>query len=168
MKYCLDSSTYIQAHRTYYAFDIAPSFWAALEKLAGEGLIFSPIAVLIELLKGKDELSSWAAKMNSGLFVDPDTNVSKEFSAIANFTNTNYADAHWVREFLSGADPWVIAHAKAHNLTVVTMEDQKSVEEIDKPTGRYKGKIKIPNMCGHFKVNCMNTFDLLRGQNIGI
>ncbi|MDZ4158847.1 MAG: DUF4411 family protein, partial [Anaerolineaceae bacterium] len=79
-----------------------------------------------------------------------------------------YADDHWIRDFLSGADPWVIAQAKAHNLIVVTMEGHKATEEVDKSTKRIRGRIKIPNMCGHFGVKWITTFDLLRTQKIGL
>jgi len=168
MQYCLDTSVYIQAHRTYYAFDLAPGFWVALEKLATDGVIISPIAVHTELVKGKDDLSTWAKSQNSKLFIDPDNNVNLALSQIANFTNSRYADAHWIRDFLSGADPWVIAQAKAHNLTVVTMEGHKTTEEMDKSSKLIRGKIKIPNMCDHFGVKCITTFDLLRALKIGV
>lgn len=32
MKYCLDANVFVEAHRRYYAFDIAPPFWRALEQ----------------------------------------------------------------------------------------------------------------------------------------
>ncbi|HTX79385.1 MAG TPA: DUF4411 family protein [Longilinea sp.] len=167
MEYCLDTSVYIQAYRTYYAFDIAPPFWAALEKLAVDGVIVSPIAVYVEINKGKDDLARWAKNQRDTLFIEPDDLVNTALHQIADFANERYLDAHWIRDFLGGADPWVVAQAKAHNLIVVTMEGQKTTEEIDKSTNRVHGKIKIPNMCGHFGVKCMTTFDLLRTLKIG-
>jgi hypothetical protein len=168
MKYCLDTSVYIQAHRTYYAFDLAPKFWLALENLATNKVIVSPIAVYEELKKGKDELSKWAKGQEDTLFIEPDTEVNEVLRLIADFTNERYGDEHQIRLFLSGADPWVIAQAKAHDLIVVTMEKNKTNEEIDKTTNRFRGRIKIPNMCGHFGVQCITTFDLLRSLSIGL
>jgi hypothetical protein len=168
MEYCLDTSVYIQAYRTYYAFDIAPGFWNALEKLTDEGVIVSPIAVHLEITKGKDDLAQWTRSQNSKLFIEPDASVNAALRQIADFTNGRYSDDHWIRDFLGGADPWVIAQAKAHNLIVVTMEGSKTTEEIDKITKRIRGKIKIPNMCAHFGVGCISTFDLLRKLRIGI
>ena len=166
MEYCLDTSVYIQAYRTYYAFDLAPRFWNALENLAQIQVIISPIAVYEELKKGNDELYIWAKSQENTLFIKPDDMVSDALHTIADFSNENYEDAHWIRDFLSGADPWVIAQAKAYNLIVVTMEGNKSAEEINNSTKRFLGRIKIPNMCGHFGVKCITTYDLLRAQQI--
>jgi hypothetical protein len=168
MEFCLDTSVYIQAYRTYYAFDIAPRFWQALEELAASGIIISPIAVHVEIIKSKDNLASWVKKQNNSLFIEPDEQVNSYLSQIADFTNENYLDDHWIRHFLSGADPWVVAQAKAQGLTVVTMEANKTSEEIDKSTKRIIGKIKIPNICNHFEVKCISTFDLLRILKIGL
>lgn len=168
MEYCLDTSVYIQAHRTYYAFDIAPRFWLALEKLANDGLIVSPVAVYHEIMQGKDELAKWAKPLSSILFVEPELAVNQSFQQIADFCVEKYRDEHWVRLFLSGADPWVIAQARANDLIVVAMEKNKTIEEMDKNNQKYKGRIKIPNMCSHFGIKCISTFDLLRVLKIGI
>jgi predicted nucleic acid-binding protein len=168
MEYCLDTSVYIQAYKTYYAFDIVPSFWTALEKLTNEGLICSPVAVYYEIAKIRDELSKWAKIQHSKLFVEPDDRVNEILHQIADYSDENYADAHWIRDFLGGADPWVIAHAKAHKLIVVTMEGLKPVEEVDVGTKKMIGRIKIPNMCEHFNVNCITTFDFMRKLKIGL
>ena len=74
MKYCLDTSVFIQAHRQYYAFDLAPSFWKALGEYATKGIITSPIAVYTELMDGdrNDDLKQWAKNQRDILFDDPD------------------------------------------------------------------------------------------------
>lgn len=168
MEYCIDTSVYIQAHRTYYAFDIAPLFWKALVNLADNEIIVSPIAVYEELMQGADDdLKQWAKYHRHILFVEPDDHVVTAYRQIADFTDQHYA-AHWTRNFLGGADPWVVAQAKAYNLVVTTMEGTKSMEEVEKITNRFKGRIKIPNLCGHFDIRCISTFDLLRTQKIGL
>lgn len=168
MDYCLDTSVYTQAHRSYYAFDIAPPFWKALSTLAQNGVITSPIAVYDELMNGKDELKQWAKNHRKALFVEPDSKVNDAYRQVAEFANKRYHDQHWIREFLRGADPWVIAHAKAHNLIVITMEGGKKTEDINKSSGRFVGEIKIPNMCNHFGIKFLSTFELLRTLKIGL
>jgi len=162
MEYCLDTSVYTQAHRLYYAFDLAPGFWQSLISQANNGVILSPIAVFTELAKGNDELAKWAKENKGLLFADPDAKVVESFRQIADFINLRYESEQWTRLFLDGADPWVIAHAKAHNLIVVTMEGSKGSEEINPKTKRFIGKVKIPNVCGHFGVKCISTFELVR------
>jgi len=166
MEYCLDTSVYTQAFRTYYAFDIAPPFWKALIALAENGIIISPIAVHEELMKGNDELKQWVKLHREILFIEPDLKVIEAYRQIVEFANRRYDDAHWIRDFLAGADPWVIAQAKAYSLIVTTMEGNKSIEDVNKYTARFLGKIKIPNMCNHFGIKYISTFELLRTLKI--
>ena len=168
MDYCLDTSVYSQANRSYYAFDIAPPFWNALVTLAQNGIIISPIAVYDELKEGKDDLKQWAKDHHKILFIEPDSKVNDAYRHVAEFADKRYRDQHQIREFLKGADPWVIAHAKAHSLSVVTMEGVKQAENVDKSTGRFIGRIKIPNMCDHLGIKCISTFELLRALKIGL
>jgi len=166
MEYCLDTSVYTQAHRLYYAFDLAPGFWKSLIFHAENGVLISPAAVFTELAKGNDELAQWAKENKGLLFSDPDVKVVESFRQVADFINTRYESGQWIRLFLDGADPWVIAQAKAHELTVVTMEGSKGSEEVNPKTKRFHGRIKIPNVCGHFGVKCISTFDLIRALKI--
>ena len=168
MNYCLDTSVYTQAHRLYYAFDIAPPFWKALDTLAQNGIIISPLAVYDELMEGDDELKQWAKEHRKTLFIEPDPDVNDAYRQVVDFANKRYQDDHWIREFLRGADPWVIAQAKAHNLIVTTMEGEKKAEDVNKSSGRFIGEIKIPNMCNHFGIKFISTFELLRTLKIGL
>lgn len=163
MDYCLDTSVFTQAHRSYYAFDIAPPFWNALVTLGENQVIMSPYAVYRELMDGDDdELRKWTKDHHKVLFIESDSKVNEAYRQVVEFANRRYRDQHWIREFLKGADPWVVAQAKAHSLTVVTMEGVKQAENIDKSSGRFVGKIKIPNMCGHFGIKSISTYELLR------
>ena len=58
--FVLDSSIFIEAHKRYYAFDIAPTFWKKLIDLANDGKICSIDRVKKELTKGNDDLKQWA------------------------------------------------------------------------------------------------------------
>jgi len=168
MDYCLDTSVYIQAFRTYYAFDLAPGFWTAIRQFAEKKVLLSPISVFTELSKGNDDLAIWTKESKHILFVDPDDGVIEAMRQIADFSNSNYEDQHQVSGFLSGADPWVVAQAKAHNLTVVTMEVSKASEDINPQSQKYIGKLKIPNICSHFGVKCISTFEMVRALKIGL
>jgi len=60
LKYILDTSCITQAFRTYYSFDIAPSFWKFLNNQFEKGIITTNDKVFEELKRGKDELYEWA------------------------------------------------------------------------------------------------------------
>ena len=168
MEYCLDTSVYIQAHRLYYAFDLTPGFWIGLRENAEKKILLSHISVLDELVKGKDDLAKWAKENKKVLFVEPDEKVIDAYRQIVEFCNSHYDDAHWVREFLGGADPWVIAQAKAQNLTVVTMEAKKGYEDVNPKSKRFRGDLKIPNICDHFGVKYISTYEMVRILKISL
>lgn len=161
MKYCLDANVFVEAHRRYYAFDIAPPFWRALEQWGQAQAICSPRQVFDELAGQGDALAHWCKTSGAALFVDPDPETHSRFQALALHLTSRYQQ-HLYSSFLAGADPWVIAYADAHKLTVVTMEVLRQ-ETVDPRTGKVGGKkIQIPNVCQHFNVPTCNTFDLLR------
>lgn len=55
-------------------------------------------------------------------------------------------------EFLGGADPWLIAKAMTINVTVATHEQLNLAA---------RRKFLIPNVCQHFGVRFVDTFELL-------
>ncbi len=149
-EYWLDSNAYMESQKRYYAFDIAPGFWRLLEEQARAGIIASPTLVFDELVRGDDDLVGWARSLRAILFIDPDEAVQRSFVEVADYVQQTYSMNG--RDFLSGADPWLIAHAKAHGGVVVTME-------VRAPTSR---RPKIPDVCDHFGVTTMNLFEMLR------
>ena len=153
MSYWIDTSVFTQAKRGPYGFDILPSFWQWLEQQIKAGAIRSPLLVYEEILRGQDDLAEWAVKMEShGLFVPPGPEVIQEFTPIADYVHQERDRAEG-DGFLNGADPWVVAHAKAANGTAVTQEVVVSEES---------SKVRIPNICIRFGVAHMNTTEMLR------
>lgn len=155
-RYCLDANVFIQAENGPYPFDIVPAFWDWLDQQVDAGLIFSCTTVYSELSGGDDELAKWVTdRQNTGLFVEPDIIVQQNFRAIANFVSQNYLD-HQAQEFLRSADPWVISHAKSENAIVVTHETLVPSNS---------AKVKVPNVCQQFSVDCINPYLMLRELN---
>ena len=152
-EFWLDTDIFIRSKNEFYSFDIAPGFWTFLDQKVAGGIIASSRLVYDELHNGaEDELREWAeARKDSGLFIEPDSDVQAAFQDIANYVNANYP-LHQAAEFLSGADPWIIAHAKAHGGRVVTFE--VSAPRSQKP--------KIPDVGSAFGVKAMNIYEVLR------
>jgi len=57
-----------------------------------------------------------------------------------------------MEDFLSGADPWLIAKAMVTNAVIVTHEAYNP---------EIRRKFLIPNVCQHFNVTYINAFELL-------
>lgn len=154
-KYLLDANVFIEAHRRYYAFDICPGFWECLLHHNNESSIFSIDYVKNEMETG-DKLGVWikASAPKSFFCSTNEIEVSQQFSAIMQWvqSSTQFKDEA-KSGFANNADGWLTAYAKVHNYTVVT-------HEVFDPFTRKK--IPIPNICKEFKVDCMDTFSMLR------
>lgn len=154
MKHLLDSNTLIEAKNRYYGMSICPGYWSWLLHQHQALEIASIVPVRDELAKGNDELTKWV-KENSTIFEeasDADTQV-----AFANIVTRIAEQAAVMKagaldEFLSGADPWLIAKAMTTGAMVVT-------HEVYNPD--IKRKYTIPNVCKLFGIPFMNTFELL-------
>jgi hypothetical protein len=82
--------------------------------------------------------------------------VQVSLGEIAAYVQSRY-EGPFAKDFLDGADPWVIAHARADNGTVVTHEVRAAENS---------RKVKIPNVCAHFKVHCLGAYDAF--QKLGM
>lgn len=110
-----------------------------------------------ELEAGGDELAAWAASTApASCFASTDApDTIAEFIAMVEWVQGQqqfYPEAK--AEFAGGTDGWLVAHAKARELVVVT-------HEVYAPDGRKK--VPIPNVCRAFGVPCVNTFEMLGG-----
>lgn len=158
VKYLLDSNIFIQAHRMHYPFDVVPSFWNKLIDLSNKGIIGSIDKVKKELCEtnNPDLLSEWCEDILPKDFFANTTTCASAYAEIAIWTGTNTQFTQGaIEEFLTTdlADPWLIAYAKQHKLTIVT-------HEVSQPLR--KNKIKIPEPCNHFNVTFLSPIEMLR------
>jgi len=153
--FVLDSNVFIEAHRRYYAFDLAPKFWESLVQHATNGQVESIDRVQQELKRGKDELATWAKGHFGGAFMSTDDeDVFDSYRDIMRWANSQsqFSDAAKA-DFAKGADGWLVAYDKVHGRVVVTHE----ALSLD-----IKKKIPIPNVCQAFNVSYVNTFEMMR------
>jgi hypothetical protein len=151
--YLLDANTYIQAKSLYYRMNVVPGFWDWLDQQFGYGRVGCIRSVYDEIAAGGDELSEWV-KLRRDHFLPVDEEATQAiFTEIAEYvaTHTTYQEPH-VSSFLAGADPWLVAKARAVGAQVVTNEAR---------VGPGSKKVKVPNICDHFQVACFDTYDLL-------
>lgn len=153
MTYLLDANTYIQAKSLHYRMHVVPGFWDWLDQQFGHGQVGSIRSVYDELAGGGDELSQWVKLRRDHFLLVDEQETQAIFTEIADHvaTHSSYREPH-VSSFLSGADPWLVAKAKAIGAQVVTNEAR---------VGPGSKKVKVPNICDHFQVACFDTFDLL-------
>lgn len=158
-RFVLDANVFIQAHRTYYSFDICPGFWQALVRQHKANRLCSIDKVREELRTLKDRVARWTKEEAPDTFFKgtADQYVLDAFRAMVNWVQN---EAQFTLEakagFSSAADGWLVAFAKVNDLVVVTHEGHH-------PEARTR--IPIPNLCIKFKVAYCNTFDMLNALN---
>ncbi len=151
-RYLLDANVFIQAKNLHYGFDFCPAFWEWLVVQNAAGNVASIEKVADELAAGEDELTSWAKARGSAFFLPADDAILPAFGTVSAWANGHgYAPAA-VATFLQAADYWLVAHALAHEYTVVT-------HEVSANSTR---KIKIPNACIGLELHCVSSYEMLR------
>jgi len=154
MAYLLDANVFIQAKNLHYGFDFCPAFWDWLVQVNGIGGLFSIEKVGDELLAGNDDLAEWARQQGEGLFVPADSAVVPALTKVSTWATSQRYEPSAVATFLQVADYWVVAHALAHEFTIVT-------HEVPAETAR---KIKIPNACLGLGISFVTPYEMLRRE----
>lgn len=154
MSYLLDANTLIEAKNRYYHMAICPGYWQWLQLKNQSGEVASIDSVADELLRGNDELTDWVADHRDIFLPVSDAPTQQAFGTIAAHvaTESPRMKPGAVEDFLAGADPWLVAKAMTTGATVVTHE-AFNLEA--------KKKFLIPNLCQHFNVRWLDTFQLL-------
>lgn len=154
MAYLLDANIFIEAKNFYYGLDFCPAFWDWLIQKNAQGGVFSIQKVGDELDAGDDPLADWASERGAGFFLKPDPSILPALSTVSTWVTSQRYEQAAVNTFLQKADCFLIAHALAHRMTVVTRE--KVADSIM--------KVKIPNVCIGLQVNFMTPFEMLQHE----
>ncbi len=144
MIYVLDTNVFIVL--THFYPSAFPSLWSKLDDLAEEETIVSVREVYNELKQtsGSDFVQQWV-DLNKHLFAKPSNAellVVQRILAVPHFQTIIGAKA--VLRGTPVADPFVVAAAKVKNGTVITQEKNKP------------NAAKVPNVCQHFGIPCMD------------
>lgn len=145
--FVFDSSAYISPWRHHLPRETFPGVWAFIEAAMEDGRIISPRAVYTELEQKDDDVYKWG-RQRAASFVEPTEAVQRDAGVIyADFPQNSLRNA---------ADPWVIAEARARELTVVTYEGQTFSGV---PTTRWHRS--MPGICGRHDVACVTLPEAL-------
>lgn len=151
MIYVFDSGPFIDIFNHYYPQQF-PSFWERFDEYISNGTITSVRAVRKELEERGDKLSDFVKQHN--IFTMP-TNEETNFIATI-FQNRHFEYLISEKARLTGkevADPYVIAKAKISGACVVSQEKFK------------ENAAKIPNVCEHFEIPCIDLKTFMENEN---
>lgn len=151
--YLVDANVLIEAKNRYYAFDIAPGFWAWLDHAYQQALACSIDAVRDEILAGNDELADWA-RANTSFFNPIDQDTTRHFGDLTRWATSRTFTQAALAEFTgNNADYLLVAYAREHQHTVVTHERSQ-------PNAR--ARVLIPDACLAMGIGTTDTFQMLR------
>jgi hypothetical protein len=152
MAYLIDANVLIEAKNRYYGFDFHPGFWDWLLAANRNGHVFSIEKVAEELRAGGDELTDWVRQRDAGFFLPPDGPVTVSLQACSTWVNDcGLYEPPAIATWLGEADYYLVAHAHAHQNTVVTHEVASVSRNI----------VKIPDACAGMGVPCVTGFEML-------
>jgi Domain of unknown function (DUF4411) len=148
--YVIDTCSLIAMTETY-PIDVFPGVWSKVEDLVDRNILISVEDVLVELSSKDDDIHKWA-KSRGGIFRELDGDI--QYSAIEILTShPNLLD---LKNKKSSADPFLIAVARANGGIVVTEEVYSGGP--DRP--------KIPDVCKHYNIDCINLLTMLRNEKL--
>jgi hypothetical protein len=154
--FLLDADSFIRSKQQHYAFDFCPGYWDALLRGFNKKRVGSIVPVRNELLKGNDALAKWVKDTVPGAFyasID-DIDVQKASAEVLQWVEDNERYYRGAKDkFVAGADPWLIAFARATKRTLVTYE-------VSAPES--KVLVKLPDVARQFKVKCIPPYVMLR------
>lgn len=156
MAYLIDSNVLIEAKNRHYGFDFCPAFWTWLVDSNLRGRVFSIERVKHELVKGDDELASWAQQLGERFFLYPTSEAIDILKTIGEWADEGGFKWPVIEEFMQGADCYLVAQALAGGFDVVTHETYSSG----------KRRIKIPNVCEAVGVKYLTSFEMLRREGV--
>ena len=147
MKYSFDTSAFIGAWNRHYPPDVFPTVWERFDQLIRHNHLKAIDEVKRELEDHGDELYDWV-KLRKKMFCSLDANIQRQARGI----QRQFPTLVKIDRTRPDADPFVIALAKEHNLTVVCYEESKP------------SKPRIPDACQALGIPCINLVELFRRE----
>jgi hypothetical protein len=157
MLYFLDANVIITAKDSYYAIDQVPEFWDWLGHQAEAGNIKMPPEILDEVSPGTDKDDPFYQWRKDKAIIEALLLLEEVGEALVQrVLDEGYAPDLEDHELeVVGADPFLVAYAMADvDRTVVTTE-------VSSPAKRRQNR-KLPDVCDHFGVRCINPFVMNR------
>ncbi|WP_270759191.1 DUF4411 family protein [Lactiplantibacillus plantarum] len=157
--YLIDSNILIVSNRNYRQ-DYFPVVWNFFKNNQD---VYISNYVYNELLKLDDDLCEWT-KTNYKDRVLPLEDSVKEYTKVIKYVTSSgkwkpAGYEQWSTD-VDKADPWLIAYALKHELTIVTDENNTG------PNGNStNNEPKIPFVADHFQVDTINFWELLNREH---
>lgn len=157
--YVIDSSVFIQAHRSRYPLDVAIGFWVKLKELAHAGLLVSIDKVKGELFGKNDDLEMWCGENLPSSFFRKTDDYLREYRNVIGWANER--SLQYNEKALAD---FMQAHSADAFLVAYCLNEIKARVLVTQESGAPKSKsiIKIPDCCQSLGVEHKNTIAMFR------
>lgn len=153
--YYIDTNCFIEPYNKFYPFDIAPAYWDFILMNCDRGNSVVIDQVRDEVYKKEDGIKQWLKKEFKSSFVAssvPEV-IQVHNEILAWVSDSGRFTENAIKTFGNVADPWLIAHAKAFDGILVTLEQ---------PDPKARRKVFIPEVCKALSVSWISLFEWLR------
>ncbi len=150
IRYSIDTSALIHGWVRAYPPDVIPALWDRMDGLIAEGRLLASKEVLFELERKEDSLHAWC-KDRDAMFIEIDDAIQVHMATVMG----RYPKLVDTAKGKSGADPFVIALALAHEPALTVVTDEK---------GGSARSPRIPYVCQQEGIRCISLLDLIREQ----
>jgi hypothetical protein len=161
MPYLLDANVLIRAHEDYYPIDRIPQFWAWLVAQAQDGIVKMPYEIYHEIEVSTGPLHDWLTDDSISKPIILDQKIDR--ALLNKVLMEGYAPDLDDSEIEAiGRDPFLIGYALSNptEMTVVTKESSAPSKQ--------RANRRIPDVCGAFRIRCINDFEPYRELNFRI
>jgi predicted nucleic acid-binding protein len=147
MGYLFDTNIWIDLDWRKLPRDSFPSLWSRIETEIATGGVFTLDMVYDELqntAKDDDRLASWVKGKRAevrGFVIDSTSDIQTTAAALIN----KY-------KLKQNADPFLVAAAQKHGLSMVSHEKRMKPNEVP----------RVPNLCAECGVSCVTLLELIR------
>jgi len=141
LKYSFDTSGFLNPWKHYYRPIRFPKLWRDIDTRIHSQEVVATEMVYYELKVKNDELTKWIAARKEELIIKVD---AAQFEFVRMILN-EFPKLVPTKTTTEKADPYVVALAIQKNLIVVTDEKRP-----------LKGRVKIPQVCDHYGIECFD------------
>ena len=151
IKYCLDTSVFIESWRQYYAPDVFPTLWRRLSEGLQAGILVSSDVVLQELSRKDDDIYQWCRQFPES-FIEASESIQLGQQHIVSQFTRMVAEGKMIGS--SYADPWVVATGIEVGCSIVSFERLPASEQ----------KPKIPYVCKELGVQHKTLLEVMQAE----
>jgi len=148
--HCFDTSAFIECWSGRYRRTTFTGLWSNIEGMVAASEVCSPEEVLNEVKKKEDGLHAFLNGEKEKVIVPLDEEIMEGTREIL----AEFPRLAGQMRGRNKADPFVMATAKARKIVVVTEEGARG----------NRNRPKIPLVCEHFGIECINVLDYIEQQ----